>query len=162
MLNHVWFYNILHIHYFPFMKRLPKSSCWLARNKVILIGSNISEMKCNEWRPISHNAGPQTSNGISRWWFNNKKWGKSVNIFIYTLVRRTCEMLIMFFFETSVIFNHLKSQPLFNQHHERPTTAVLAAMTEIEEPTLGLCLAQCLWWWMVMVDARVIFFSETP
>lgn len=65
------------------------------------------------------------------------------------------------FFEASIIFNHLKSQPLFNQHHERPTTAVLAAMTEIEEPTLGLCLAQWLWWWMVMVDARVIFFWDT-
>lgn len=80
MLNHVWLYNTIY-------ETAPKSSCWLARNKVILIGSNISEMKCNEWGPISHNAGPQTSNGISRWWFKNKKWGKSgksVNIFIYT------------------------------------------------------------------------------
>ena len=123
MLNHVWFYNILHIHYFPFMKRLPKSSCWLARNKVILIGSNISEMKCNECRPISHNAGPQTSNGISRWWFNNKKWGKSVNIFIYTLVRRTCEMLIMFFlkqvsFSTIWNLNHCSTSTTNGQ--QRP------------------------------------------
>ncbi len=113
-------------------------------------------MKSKEWGQISHNAGPQTSNGISRWWFNNKQnWGKNINIFTHFSL--DLQNVKHFFFLKYHFQPSWKPNDCSTSTTNGPQTAIIAAMTEIEEPTLGFCLVQWLWW-MDMVDAPVIFF----